>query len=446
MYDAQQLARLDLDHIVHPLHDYANNAEGPLVLARGEGASITDVSDKEYVDAFAGLWCVNVGHGRAELAEAAAEQMRTLAYASGYAGQSNPPAILLAEKLAQIAPGDLKATFYTTGGAESNESAFKIARFYWSMVGKPEKVKIIALERGYHGVTGAAMYATGMSQYWQRFGPALPGFFHIPTHYCYRCPLHKGLPECNLACADTLEQQIRAEDPDTVAAFIAEPVHGGGGLIPAPDGYFQRIREICDRHNVLFIADEVITGFGRTGKWFGLEHWGVVPDIMSFAKGVSSAYQPLGGVMMNERIHQVFREMPKGISFNHAYTYSLHPVCCAVGLKNLEIIEREDLVARAGAMGEKLMARMKELEGAPGVGEVRGLGLMVALEMAADREGTPLPASLAAGESVRRYAQEHGVIFRVKGDIIMLAPPFVVTEEQIDRIVNVIGEGVAAVI
>ena len=188
----------------------------------------------------------------------------------------------------------------------------------------------------------------------------------------------------------------------------------------------------------------MITGFGRTGRWFGLEHWDVVPDIMSFAKGVSSAYQPLGGVMVNERIHQVFREMPKGVSFNHAYTYSLHPVCCAVGLKNLEIIEREDLVARAGAMGEKLMARMKQLEGRPGVGEVRGLGLMVALEMAADPVGTPLPASLGAGDRVRRYAQEHGVIFRAKGDIIMLAPPFVITEEQIDRIVNVIGEGIAA--
>ncbi len=442
MYEPESLVQKDLEHVLHPMHSHAHNTTGPLVLVRGKGATVVDAAGKEYIDAFAGLWNVNVGHGRAELAEAAAEQMRTLAYASGYAGMSNPPAIELADRLADLAPGDLKATFFTTGGAESNETAFKIARFYWKMNGKPDKVKIVALQRGYHGTTGAAMVATGMRQYWQHFDPIQWGFFHIPTHDCFHCPLHKSYPGCGIACASTLEQQILAEDPETVAAFIAEPVHGGGGVITAPPEYFPKIREICDKYDVLFIADEVITGFGRTGKMFGLEHWGVNCDIMSFAKGITSGYQPLGGVMVNERVHRAFRNLPPGGSFNHAYTYSLHPVCCAVGLRNLDILEEEELVARAAAMGERLKAKLEGLEDVEGVGEVRGLGLMVAVELAADKQGTPLPASLAAGEKIRRYAQEQGVLFRARGDVIMLAPPFVISEQQIDEIVSIVGDAI----
>ncbi|MHB0869662.1 MAG: aminotransferase family protein [Chloroflexota bacterium] len=443
MYEPERLVQMDLEHVLHPMHSHAHNSTGPLVFVRGEGATLVDAAGKEYIDAFAGLWNVNVGHGRAELAEAAAEQMRTLAYASGYAGSSNLPAIELADRLADLAPGDLKATFYTTGGAESNETAFKIARFYWKMNGRSDKVKIIALHRGYHGTTGAAMVATGMRQYWQHFDPIQWGFFHIPTHYCFRCPLGKSYPQCNVACADTLEQQILAEDPETVAAFIAEPVHGAGGVVTAPPEYFRRIREICDRYDVLWIADEVITGFGRTGKMFAQEHWEVTCDVMCFAKGVTSGYLPLGGVMVNERVHRAFRNLPPGGSFNHAYTYSLHPVCCAVALRNLEILQQEDLVARSAAMGERLLAKLRQLESEPAVGEVRGIGLMAAVDLAADKKGTPLPESLSAGPRIQAYAQERGVILRTRGDVIMLAPPFVVTEQQIDTTVNVVAEGIA---
>ncbi|MGI5837970.1 MAG: aspartate aminotransferase family protein, partial [Chloroflexota bacterium] len=419
------------------------NTNGPLILVKGQGSTVVDVDGKEYIDCSAGLWCVNVGHGRAELAEAAAEQIRNLGYASGYAGTSNLPAIQLAERLAALAPGDLKATFFTTGGAESSETAFKIARFYWKAKGKFNKVKIISRQKGYHGTTGAAMSATGMSQYWHNFDPLQPGFLHIPTHYCFRCALHKRYPECGVACADILEQLILAEDPDTVAAFMAEPVHGGGGVIVPPPEYFPKVREICNKYDVLFIADEVITGFGRTGKWFGVEQWNVVPDILDFAKGVTSGYQPLGGVMVNERVHKVFKELPAGASFNHAYTYSLHPVCCAVALKNLDIIEGEGLVARAGAMGERLMAGLKQLESLPGVGEVRGLGLMAGIELAADKAGTPLPA--ATEKKIIDYALDHGLLLRHRGGVIWVSPPLVIKPEEVDRIVNTLGDAIKSV-
>ncbi|HEX9017379.1 MAG TPA: aspartate aminotransferase family protein [Chloroflexota bacterium] len=448
MYDSQELLRMDLDHIIHPMHDRGHNLNGPLIIASGKGATIVDVNGKEYLDAFAGLWCVNVGHGREELAEAAALQMRTIGYASGYAGSSTPPAIELAERLARMAPGDLTATFFTTGGAESNETAFKVARFFWKMSGKPFKTKIISRQRGYHGTTGAAMSATGMSQYWRYFDPVMAGFVHIPTCHSLHCSLPGcgGGAECTLACANALEQAIQAEDPETVAAFIAEPVTGGGGVIVPPPGYFQRIREICDKYDVLLIADEVITGFGRTGKMFAQETFGFQADLMSFAKGVTSAYQPLGGVMLNERVHQVFRELPAGVTFSHAYTYAGHPVCCAVALKNLDIIEREGLAENAAAMGERLLGGLRELESLPMVAEVRGIGLMAAVELGADKKGNPLPPEMGAGEKMRRHLLEHGVLTRVRGDTLMMAPPLIVTADQVDFLVNAVGEAVKAAV
>ena len=446
MYDTQQLVQRDLEYVLHPMQGRIDEAQPPLVIVKGQGAVITDTEGNEYIDGLAGLWNVNVGHGRAELAEAAAEQMRTLAYASGYYGSSNVAAIKLAARLADLAPGDLKATFYTTGGAESNETAFKLARFYWKIVGRPDKVKIISLQGGYHGLTTGAMSATGIRTFWQRFDPLQAGFHHIPNYYCFRCTLHKHYPECNVACADTLEQQILAEDPETVAAFIAEPVQGAGGVITPPPEYFPKIREICDRYDVLFIGDEVITGFGRTGKWFGLEHWGVVCDLMSFAKGITSAYMPLGGIMVSEKVHRIFRELPEGVVFSHAYTYSLHPVCCAVALKNLDILERENLVARSAVLGERLQSGLRQLESLPGVGEVRGLGLMAAVELAADKQGTPLPAPLMGTSKVVSEARTRGLLTRYRGDSILISPPMVVTEEQVDRIVNILGAAIKAVL
>lgn len=444
MYEPQELVQMDLEHVLHPMHDRAHNANGPIVLVKGQGATVTDATGKEYIDGFGGLWNVNVGHGRAELARAAADQMEALAYASGYAGSSNVPAILLADRLADMAPGDLKATFYTTGGAESNETAFKIARFYWKMTGRPDKVKIISRQRSYHGLTAGATSATGQRIYWRFFDPLPSGFCHVPTCHCLHCTLHKSYPECGVACADTLEQQILAEDPETVAAFIAEPVAGSGGVIVPPAEYFPKIREICNRYDVLFIADEVITGFARTGTMFGLQQWDVVCDIMSFAKGVTSAYMPLGGVMVGERVHRVFREMPQGVSFNHGYTYSLHPTCCAVALKNLDIIEQEGLAARAESMGARLMSGLSQLERLPGVVETRGLGLMAAVELG-DGAGKPLPDSQAM-ERINRQVLDRGLIVRARGDSIYMAPPLVISEQQVDAMVNILGDAIASTI
>ncbi len=441
-----QLVQLDLDHLLHPMQGRGHNVNGPMIFVEGSGPLIKDAAGKEYLDAFSGLWNVNVGHGRAELGQVAAEQMGTLAFTSGFAGSSNVPAIKLAARLAELAPGNLQATFFTTGGAESNETALKIARFYWKMRGKPEKAKIISRRMGYHGLTGAALSATGIRQFWSNFDPLEPGYVHIPTHYCFRCALHRHYPECGVACADVLEQMIIGEDPGTVAAFVAEPVQGAGGIVPPPPEYFPKIRRICDKYDVLFIADEVITGFGRTGKMFGLEHWDTHCDLMSFAKGITSGYVPLGGVMVSEKVHQLFRDLPDGVSFDHGYTYSGHPTCCAVALKNLEIIESEGLVERARERGEQLLARLQQLKRLKGVGDVRGLGLMAAVELAADQNGTPLPDAAAVDGRVAVYLRDHGVITRVKGSTIMLAPPLVITEQQVDRLVDTIGDAILAAI
>ena len=413
--DNSRLVQMDLDHLLHPMQGHAHNTNGPMVIVSGDGALVKDAAGKEYIDAFSGLWNVNVGHGREELARAGHEQMNTLAFFSGFAGSSTVPAIQLASRLAEMAPGNLTATFFTTGGGESVETALKMARFYWRRVGRPEKTKVISLQHGYHGLIGSALSTTGIRQFWKEFGPLESGHCHIPTHRCSRCAWRREYPSCDLLCADALEQTIIAEDAETVAAFVAEPVQGAGGIFPPPPGYFPRIREICDRHGVLLIADEVITGFGRTGRMFGMEHWGVEADLMTFAKGITSGYLPLGGVMVGAQVHRVFKELPEGMSFDHGYTYSAHPTCCAVALRNLDIIEEEGLVKRAQEMGQRLMLGLRGLEGLNGVGEVRGLGLMAAVELAADRSGTPLPDAAAVDGRVASYLKQHGLITRVKG-------------------------------
>ncbi|HTD47618.1 MAG TPA: aminotransferase class III-fold pyridoxal phosphate-dependent enzyme, partial [bacterium] len=275
------LVREDQEHLIHPLH-HPQDHQHPLVMVEGRGAILKDVEGREYIDGLSCLWNVNAGHGRAELAQAAAEQMARLAFVSSYAGMSNIPAVHLAERLVALAYPSTSGVYFTTGGAESNESAFKMARYYWKVRGRPSKVKIISRTHAYHGLTLGAMSATGMAVFHKMFGPLAPEFLQIAAPYAYRWP---GGGDVGIGAADALEQAIRREGPDTVAAFIAEPVQGAGGVIVPPPTYFPRIREICDRHDVLFIADEVITGFGRTGKWFALGHWGVQPDLVTFAKG-----------------------------------------------------------------------------------------------------------------------------------------------------------------
>ena len=344
--NAELVAR-DAAHLIHPLHDAAAH-RAARVWVRGEGALLFDADGREYVDGLAGLWNVLAGHGRRELAETAREQMETLAYASGYTGSSNRPAIELAEQLAAMAYPSINRFFFTSGGGEATDSSIKMARAYWKLRGRPGKTKVISRIEGYHGVTLAAMSATGLSAYWPLFEPRVPGFVHIPSPYPYRYEAPSGVSQ-GIAAADELERAIEREGADTVAMFIAEPVQGAGGVIVPQDDYFPRIREICDRHDVLLVADEVITGFGRTGTLFALDHWGVEPDIMQFAKAITSGYVPFGGIGISDRIAAALDA--DGRAWMHAYTYSAHPVGCAVAARNLRIIRDEDLPGRCAVAG-----------------------------------------------------------------------------------------------
>jgi len=439
------LLQQDRQHLLHPLHHPDDHVE-PLVLVKGEGAVVWDAQGREFLDGLAGLWNTNVGHGRKELAEAGAAQMSTLAFSSGYIGSSNVPAIELSTRLSQLAYPSLNTVFFTSGGAESNESAFKTARFYWKAKGKPEKVKVISRWHAYHGVTMAAMSATGIQPFWKMFEPRVPGFVHIQAPYPYRFEGARPGETIGAAAARALEDAIVEQNPDTVAAFIAEPVQGAGGVIVPPDDYFPRVREICSRYKILFIADEVITGFGRTGQWFALGRWGVEPDIMSFAKGVTSGYLPLGGIMVSDEIAATIRGVAPENRWMHAYTYSGHPACCAVALKNLEIIEREGLVERAGKIGRLLLDQLSALKTLDIVGDVRGLGLMAGVELVADRETkAPFDPKLKVGELVRRAMLERGVFTRIRSDVILLAPPLVIREDQIEQIAQVVRASIQAV-
>jgi adenosylmethionine-8-amino-7-oxononanoate aminotransferase len=441
-FNVAELLQQDREHLLHPLHHPDDHTE-PLVLVKGEGAVVWDAQGREYLDGLAGLWNTNAGHGRRELAEAAADQMSKLAFSSGYIGAANIPAIQLSARLSQLSYPSLNTVFFTSGGAESNESAFKTARFYWKAKGKPEKVKIISRWHAYHGVTMAAMSATGIQPFWKMFEPRVPGFVHVQSPYPYRFEGAKTGETIGAAAARALEEAIIEQNADTVAAFIAEPVQGAGGVIVPPDDYFPRVREICSRHKILFIADEVITGFGRTGQWFALGRWGVEPDIMSFAKGVTSGYLPLGGIMVSDEIAATIRGVAPENRWMHAFTYSGHAACCAVALKNLEIIEREGLVERAAKMGRRLLDQLIALKDLDIVGDVRGLGLMAGVELVADgATKAPFDPKLKVGELVRRAMQERGVFTRIRNDVILLAPPLVIREDQIDRIAGVVRSAI----
>jgi adenosylmethionine-8-amino-7-oxononanoate aminotransferase len=300
------LIEADRRHLIHPLH-HPNDHANARIWDSGEGAILRTADGTEYIDGLSCLWNVNVGHGRKELAAAAAAQIEKLAYASAYAGFSNEPAIRLAEKIVGLCYSNMSAAYFTTGGAESNESAFKFARYYWKRMGKPGKVKIISRRYGYHGVTMAAMSATSLPGYQKMFGPLVPEFLQVAPPYPYRWP---GNGDAGIGAAEDAERAILENGADSVAAIICEPVMGAGGVIVPPPTYFPALRKICDKHNVLLIADEVITGFGRTGRWFALGHWGVEPDLMSFAKGVTSGYLPLGGVVVSKRVMEAINDAP----------------------------------------------------------------------------------------------------------------------------------------
>jgi adenosylmethionine-8-amino-7-oxononanoate aminotransferase len=435
----------DLDHLIHPLHNRKTHESSAHIWVKGEGAILTDADGKEYIDGLAGLWNVVAGHGRKELAAAAAAQMETLAYCSAYAGSSNPPAIDLAAKLAELCYPSINRFFFTSGGGESTETCIKLARSYWKMRGREHKTKVISREWGYHGVTLAAMSATGIKSYWPMFEPRVPGFFQIPSPYPYRYEAPAGESQ-GIAAANELEKAILREGPDTVGMFLAEPVQGAGGVIPPQDDYFPRIREICNQYDVLFAADEVITGFGRSGVWFALDHWGVEPDVMQFAKGVTSGYFPFGGVGVNDAIAEVLDSSAS--PWMHAYTYSAHPVGCAVALRNIRILEEEDFPTQAREKGEYLLQGLQSALGNhPHVGDVRGKGLMCGVEIVKDKATKEeFAASEQIGIKVHNQTQLRGLFSRLRGDIYCLAPPVVTTHQQLDRIVEILRDSIQAVL
>jgi putrescine---pyruvate transaminase len=445
--EAAQLIKDDQDHLIHPLHHPSDHLE-PMVYVRGRGAIVTDIQGRDYIDGLAGLWNVNVGHGREELGKAAAAQIGELAYYSCYTGSSNIPAVQLADKLMEIAPKNMQAVFFTSGGAESNESAFKTARFYWKAKGKPEKTKVIARFNAYHGVTLQAMSATGMAPYWKMFEPRVPGFVHIPTCYPYRQDGAKPGETAGQTAARLLEEAILREGPDTVAAFIAEPIHGGGGVIYPSEDYFPLVRQVCDKHEVLFIADEVITGFCRTGRWFAMEHWKVNPDILSFAKGVSSGYLPLGGIMVSKAIKEAMDSVKPEDRWMHAYTYSGHPTCCAVGIANLAIMERERLWERAAAMGERLHKGLHAaFDDHPNVGDIRsGKGLLAAVELVEDKATKKMyDADKKIGPRLMQEMTKRGLVTRARLENIFFSPPLVISEAELDRMISISRDAVKAV-
>jgi adenosylmethionine-8-amino-7-oxononanoate aminotransferase len=439
-----ELLSRDLAALIHPLHDRNAHRDGH-VWVRGHGAMLVDADGKEYIDGLAGLWNVALGHGRRDLAEAARDQMETLAYASGYCGNSNIPAIELAERLARLTYPAINRFFFTSGGAEANETAIKTARSYWKLRDQPGKVKVIARDLGYHGTTLAAMSATGIAAYWPLFEPRVPGFIHIPSPYPYRANTADDSTVA-AAAAEELEKAILREGAGTVAMFLAEPVIGVGGVIVPPDDYFPRIRAICDEHDVLLAADEVITGFGRTGRWFALEHWGVAPDIVQFAKAITSGYFPLGGIGVSDEIARALDEAPG--PWMHAYTYSGHPVGCAVALRTLQALEDENLVVEAARKGRRLIDGLRaRLANHPHVGEIRGIGLMCAVEFVRDRDARQSFApEEQVGARIHAEAQARGLVSRVRGDVFVLAPPFVTPDDLIDRIAETLASATGAVL
>jgi adenosylmethionine-8-amino-7-oxononanoate aminotransferase len=449
LMDAQaaKLFKSDQDHLIHPMH-HPSDLGDPLIIVKGRGATIVDIAGREYIDGLSGLWNINVGHGREELAGTAAAQMGELAFYSAYAGYSNVPAIKLAEKLISLAYPNMQSVFFTCGGAEANESAFKTARFYWKAKSKPGKVKIITRFNAYHGVTLQAMSATGMTPFWKMFEPRLPEFVHIPTCYPYRQEGSKPGETVGQTAARLLEEAILREGAETVAAFVAEPIHGAGGVIYPGDDYFALVRKICDRHQILFIADEIITAFCRTGRWFALTHWNVLPDIVAFAKGVSSGYLPLGGIMVSKAIKEAMDSVGPDHRGMHGFTYSGHPTCCAVGLKNIEIMEREGLGERAAVLGNRLHQGLHAAFGShPNLGDIRsGKGLLAAIELVEDKPAKkPFSVEQKVGPRILQEMRKRGLVTRARGESIFFAPPLVISEEELDRMVAITSDAVKAV-
>lgn len=428
----------DLKHLLHPTTNLAQHqANGPKVLSRAEGAYIWDNQGNQYLEAMAGLWCTALGYGEEELARVAYEQMKNLSYNQLFAGKTNEASVLLAEKLKAMAPMDAGRVFFGLSGSDANDTQVKLMWYYNNSVGRPEKKKIISRMRGYHGVTVASGSLTGLPPFHKHFDLPIPGILHTDCPHYYRGQ-EGGESEAEFVdrIVGNLESLILKEGPETIAAFIAEPIMGAGGVVVPPAGYYQKVQALLKQHDILFIDDEVICGFGRTGRPFGAETFGIEPDTMSVAKAVSSAYLPLSAVLLPEFMYEAFTAMSAELgNFSHGFTYSGHPVCAAVALRNLELMEERDLFAHAARMGDLMQDRLAQFADHPLVGEVRGAGLIGALELVADKETrAAFPASQGVGAYCMGRCEANGLISRAMGDSMALCPPLIITDAQIDEI------------
>jgi len=426
---------LDAAHHMHPFTDGAAlNAQGARVITRAKGVMLTDSEGNEYLDGMAGLWCVNIGYGRDELADVAAAQMKQLPYYNTFFQTTHPPVVALAAKLAELAPGDLNHVFFANSGSEANDTNIRMVRHYWAAQGKPDKKVIISRKNAYHGSTLGAASLGGMSGMHEQ-GGMVPDITHIDQPYWYGEGGDMDAEVFGLERARLLETEIARLGEENVAAFIAEPVQGAGAVIIPPASYWPEIQRICDAHDILLIADEVICGFGRTGNWFGSQTFGIRPDIMTTAKGLSSGYIPIAASIVSDKVAEGINN---GGDFNHGYTYSGHPVACAVALENLRILQEENIVGHvADVAAPYLREKWLQLADHPLVGEARCVGLMAALEL------TPNKASRAkfsdggaAGLICRDHCFDGGLVMRATGDTMIIAPPLVITPAEIDTLIE----------
>jgi putrescine aminotransferase len=429
-------------HLWHPMTDpKANEADPPLIVESAEGVYVRDIDGRKLLDCTAALWNVNVGHNRPEIKAAIIAQLDRLAYYSSFGSTSNPPSIELSALLMEMtATEDMRRVVFSSGGSDANETAFKIARQYWKLEGLPERTKIVSLRLGYHGTHFGAMSATGTAAHRRAYEPLVPGFFHIEPPYIYRNP-HTDDPErLGEICAADLDRTIQFLGPDTVAAFIAEPVQGAGGVIVPPANFWPLVRKVCDKHGVLLIADEVVTGFGRTGSLFGSRGWGVKPDIMSCAKGINSGYVPLGATIVNERIEAAWSRDHALAGIMHGYTYNGHALACAAAVANLRIVLDEDLATNAATVGAYFLDQLQGLkERHEIIGDARGKGLMLALELVSDRKTKrPFSPQDPVFKRMMKAAQDAGAMLRFQTGRVIISPPLTFTRAHVDEAVGIL--------
>ena len=440
-YSHEQLQAMDASHHLHPFTDHADlRAAGSRIIVRGEGPFVYDGDGKRILDGMAGLWCVNVGYGRDDLADAAAEQMRELPYYNSFFRCSTPTPVLLAKRLAEIAPPNINQVFYGSSGSEANDTALRMARQFWALQGRPEKRVIISRDWAYHGSTIAATSLGGMSAMHEQLHGAVPDIVHVMCPYAFELARPgESEDEFGLRAARAVEGAIMEIGPDRVAGFIAEPIQGAGGVKIPPASYWPEVQRICREHDVLIMLDEVITGYGRTGEWFAAQSMSIEPDMMTTAKALTSGYQPLSALLVSDRVGDVF--VNQGGEFFHGYTYSGHPVACAVALENLAIIEREGLIERVrDDTGPYLREVMETVVAAhPIVGEARTSGLLAAIEIVRDKETRErFPNEGMAGAVCRDHAVEGGLMMRAVNDTMILSPPLIWTRDTIDMAVTMV--------